>query len=383
MASCSDVDMDISQAQNTQNLKRSHDEMARLPVRSRPSNIHASPSHGSDIEDTGDTSNLAVTNRTSAPHCTPCRKLNFNERELIALVGEFDELSYNTITKLERNSEPQTGDPGRSIRLMNADSVHYLPLAEATIFRFLVPITTAWACSIFLGQVFTRKELAAGLIALFGVVLIVHPSFIFGDVDDRIESSKAGPVDKVLPKQRLIAIAVAILGIFGASGAYTVIRVIGSRAHALLSVNYFAVLSTVGSTVALLVIPDIGFTMPQGGREWALLLLLGVLGFALLFLLTMGLQLDKSNKATSMMYTQVLFAVLFDWAIWGVLPGGWSWIGGAIVIASTLWSALQKSEVRKVENRKDVDEETALLGEQTEETEVMDMQFRRESISAE
>ncbi|KAH0388363.1 hypothetical protein KCU89_g16871, partial [Aureobasidium melanogenum] len=31
-------------------------------------------------------------------------------------------------------------------------SVHYLPLAEATVFRFLVPIITAWACSVFLGQ---------------------------------------------------------------------------------------------------------------------------------------------------------------------------------------------------------------------------------------
>ncbi|KFX92355.1 hypothetical protein O988_07309, partial [Pseudogymnoascus sp. VKM F-3808] len=34
-------------------------------------------------------------------------------------------------------------------------SVHYLPLAEATVFRFLVPIVTAWACSIFLGEIFS------------------------------------------------------------------------------------------------------------------------------------------------------------------------------------------------------------------------------------
>jgi drug/metabolite transporter (DMT)-like permease len=246
--------------------------------------------------------------------------------------------------------------------------VHYLPLAEATVFRFLVPIVTAWACSVFLGQSFTSKELLAGVIAFIGVVIIAHPSSIFGTVDDDVHASEAGPVDDVTPTQRLIAIAVSVAGIFGASGAYTTIRIIGDRAHALISVNYFAILGTAGSTIALLVIPGIGFTMPHGAREWILLLILGVMGFALQFLLTSGLQLDKSSRATSAMYTQVLFALMFDWAIWGVLPGVWSIFGGFIVIASTLWAALQKTQPagRTAPKSPIADEETALLGAQAE-----------------
>ncbi|KUI57149.1 hypothetical protein VP1G_04416 [Cytospora mali] len=247
-------------------------------------------------------------------------------------------------------------------------SVHYLPLAEATVFRFLVPIVTAWACSVFLGQSFTRKELTAGLVALVGVIFIAHPESIFGKVDDHIRANAtSGDLDEVTPAQRMIAIAVAIVGIFGASGAYTTIRVIGNRAHALMSVNYFAFVATVGSTVALLAIPGIGFVKPHSVREWVLLLLMGFLGFILQFLLTKGLTLDKSPKATSMLYTQVIFALMFDWAIWGVLPGGWSLFGGAIVIASTLWSALHKTKAATPkEASKPVDEETALLGTQTE-----------------
>ncbi|KAL3428206.1 duf6 domain-containing protein [Phlyctema vagabunda] len=260
-------------------------------------------------------------------------------------------------------------------------SVHYLPLAEATVFRFLVPIVTAWACSVFLGQRFTRNEFLAGLIAILGVIIIAHPASIFGKVEDDLHVSvtKAGEVDKVSPAQRLVAITVSILGIFGASGAYTTIRIIGDRAHALMSVNYFAILGTVASTIALLVIPGIGFTMPQGPREWILLSVLGVLGFVLQFLLTAGLQLDRSSKATSMMYTQVLFALSFDWAIWGVLPGRWSLFGGAIVIASTLWSALQKTQQPVAPGAKSsvIDEESALLGAQTEGSEEVQ---RRQSI---
>ncbi|KAG8163400.1 hypothetical protein KVR01_006697 [Diaporthe batatas] len=247
-------------------------------------------------------------------------------------------------------------------------SVHYLPLAEATVFRFLIPITTAWACYIVLGQPFTRKELIAGLVALVGVVLIAHPESIFGKVDDHIHAYAAPEdLDDVAPAQRMLAIVLAVLGVVGAAGAYTTIRIMGDRAHALISVNYFALVATVGSVVAMLATPGIEFIMPSSPREWALLVLLGFLGFVLQFLLTSGLQLDKSPKATSMLYTQVIFALMFDWAIWGVLPGGWSLVGGAIIIASTLWSALQKTPPpKKADTKKVADEETALLGPQTE-----------------
>lgn len=269
----------------------------------------------------------------------------------------------------------------RPCNLRDIDSVHYLPLAEATVFRFLVPIVTAYACSVFLGQQFTKKEFLAGVVAMAGVVIIAQPPIIFGEPNDEVTSSKAGVVDDVSPAQRFLAICVSVLGVLGASGAYTTIRVIGDRAHALISVNYFAILGTISSAFALLVIPGISFTMPKGPREWILLTTLGLLGFVLQFLLTKGLQLDKSSKATSMLYVQVIFALAFDWGIWGVLPGMWSIIGGIIVIASTLWSALQKVPGTATAGPKSdvVDEESSLLGAQAEGVEEV---VRRASISA-
>lgn len=256
-----------------------------------------------------------------------------------------------------------------------ADSVHYLPLAEATVFRFLVPIVTAWACSVFLGQTFTRKELLAGIVALIGVVVIAHPPWLFGEVHDDLRPKKPSGIDHVTSAQRFVAIVVSILGVAGASGAYTMIRVIGNRAHALMSVNYFALLATIGSAIALLAIPGIGFRDPHSVQNWCLLVAMGVLGFVLQFLLTAGLQLDKSSKATSMLYVQIIFALAFDWGIWGVIPGAWSLFGGAIVICSTLWSALQKPKATPAKSS-EADEESALLGEGSEES------TRRASISA-
>lgn len=133
-----------------------------------------------------------------------------------------------------------------------------------------------------------------------------------------------------------------------------------------------------GSAAALIAIPGIGFVMPHDAKEWILLLAMGFFGFALQFLLTTGLQLDKTPKATAMLYVQVIFALGFDFGIWGVIPSGWSFFGGAIVVASTLWSALQKTPTQKDEPAKKsvVDEETALLGAQTQGGEA-----RREDIT--
>lgn len=250
--------------------------------------------------------------------------------------------------------------------------MHYLPLAEATVFRFLIPLVTAWACHVFLAQPFTSSQLTAGLVALLGVIIIAQPAAIFGPITPSDPSTSpasilatTGDLDNVSPAQRLLAITVSLLGVIGASGAYTTIRVIGSRTHALMSVNYFAFIATTGSAVALYLIPGIGWVTPQSARDWLLLCGMGLMGFALQFLLTTGLNLDKSPKATSMLYTQVIFALCFDWAIWGVLPGGWSLFGGAIVVASTLWSALQKKAPAAASGKKTlVDEERPLLAEQ-------------------
>ncbi|KAH0369228.1 hypothetical protein KCU65_g3435, partial [Aureobasidium melanogenum] len=224
-----------------------------------------------------------------------------------------------------------------------------------------------------LSTIYMWTEFLAGIIALLGVVIIAHPAAIFGRVDDDIKTPhQPNKVDQVSAGQRLLAIFVSVIGVLGASAAYTLIRVIGSRAHALISVNYFALISTFGSAGALLILPGMNFTLPHGAREWLLLTLLGILGFVLQFLLTAGLQLDRTSKATSMLYTGILFALAFDWAIWGVFPGVWSCVGGAVVIASTLWSALQKSKgatQSAVAKKEVVDEESALLGAQTEGSE--------------
>lgn len=230
---------------------------------------------------------------------------------------------------------------------------------------------------------------------------MAHPEAIFGHSGHNHQSSPHlittghPTVDPVSPAAHIIALSVSLLGVFFAASAYTTIRLIGSQAHALISVSYFSALSTLFTLTIMLIHPteDTTFVVPSNGRDWSLLIGLGVAGFVLQFLLTKGLQMDKSSRATSMLYLQVVFAGVLDWGVWGVLPGVWSWVGGGIVVASTLWLALSKEGVKAgtTERVKNGDEEEGLLSDgeneqegegEAEELISEDVIVRRASVSA-
>jgi hypothetical protein len=48
-----------------------------------------------------------------------------------------------------------------------------------------------------------------------------------------------------------------------------------------------------------------------------------------------------------MTYSQMLFAVLFDFAIWGTLPGPLSFLGSTLILGSAIYVAIQKDAGQK------------------------------------
>ncbi|KAI9712548.1 MAG: hypothetical protein M1812_006857 [Candelaria pacifica] len=236
-------------------------------------------------------------------------------------------------------------------------SLLYLPLAEATVITFLAPIVACWACSIVIKEPFTRTEQVAGLISLFGVFLIARPFSSVKDADNPVaggiadsapmmngtsQATDSYGIRHVTQSQRLGAVGVGLIGVCGAASAYTTIRWIGKRAHPLISVNYFAVWCTIVSTASLLFVPNISFKLPGSAKEWFYLIFLGICGFAMQFLLTAGLQYEKSSRATNMVYTQMLFALAFDKLVWNTTPGTLSILGSSLILGSAIYVAVLK-----------------------------------------
>lgn len=166
--------------------------------------------------------------------------------------------------------------------------------------------------------------------------------------------------DDITPNQRLAAVGIGLLGVMGAAAAFTTIRWIGKRAHPILSVNYFAAWTTLVSTLILLLYPGIDFQLPATLREWVLLFVLGVSGFVMQILFTAGLQQEKNSRATNMVYTQMLFAVLFDKLVWNSTLSVWSIIGSSIILTGAIYIAMHNgsraSMLKSVDSHEDEEE---------------------------
>lgn len=255
-------------------------------------------------------------------------------------------------------------------------SMMYLPLADATVISFLAPGVAGFICWFALKEPFTRKEQLATLVALFGVVLIAQPASLFSKSETDEEKPSTQPetglpgVDhEATTEERLVAIGVALLGVLGAAGAFTVLRTIGKRAHPLISVNYFGVISTIMSLSALTIAPALDidqpalrWVTPSSIKQWLLLLPLGILGFTMQYLLTSGLGSDKSNKANAMVYTHMLFAVSFDRWVFGHRMGVMSAMGCILILGSAIWVVLTKKPPAP-KTADDVERQGNLVGE--------------------
>ncbi|KAF5319494.1 hypothetical protein D9619_008739 [Psilocybe cf. subviscida] len=213
-------------------------------------------------------------------------------------------------------------------------SLQYLSLSDATVLTFLAPMCTTVAGSIFLGEKFSHREILAGFVSLIGVVLIARPAAIFGD-------SAGKSQEKGTPRDRLIAVGVALIGVLGATGAYTSIRAIGKRAHPLHSLTFFSALCVVVSSTGL-IINKTPFIIPNRLEWLGMLAMIGIFGFVAQFLLAMGLQRETAGRGSMAVYTQVIFATILEKIFFHATPSALSIIGTLLIIGSALYVALIK-----------------------------------------
>ncbi|ODV98610.1 hypothetical protein PACTADRAFT_48330 [Pachysolen tannophilus NRRL Y-2460] len=210
-------------------------------------------------------------------------------------------------------------------------SLQYLSVSDATVLMFLGPSITGLAAYLILHETFTWIEGVGGIFSLLGVVLIARPTFIFGN---ETSSETDTNVETADPSKRILATFVAVLGAVGSGFVMIVIRYIGKRAHALLSVSYFSAYCCLVSFIAIMVTPSLTFQIPHTPRQWYYFILIGVSGFVMQFCLTAGVQREKAGRTALMTYTQMIYALFWEITVWYHFPPILSWIGFFIIIGS-------------------------------------------------
>ncbi|KAI0694045.1 EamA-like transporter family-domain-containing protein [Cytidiella melzeri] len=230
-------------------------------------------------------------------------------------------------------------------------SLQYLSLSDATVLTFLAPMFTIATGAFFLGEKANWKQAVAGLCSLVGVILIARPAFLFGKASQDMTLAD-GTGDAIggtgmeliaTPSQRLGAVGVAMLGVLGATGAYTTIRAIGTRAHPMHNLVSFSGQCVIVTVVGILIM-QVKMVFPMRWDWLIMLLLIGIFGFCAQVLLTMGLQRETVGRGTMAVYVQIVFATVFEQIFFHTTPSPLSIVGTVIIMSAALYVALTKED---------------------------------------
>ena len=194
-------------------------------------------------------------------------------------------------------------------------AVVHLPLAEATVIHQTAPLFTALLAAVWLHERLTAGVVVGLLGAFAGVVMIAQPNWLFGGSDAA-----------AIPWQFTF---VALLGAILSAVAYVTVRHLGRTENPLVVVFWFPLV-----TMPLTAPFALPVWVPPDGREWLLLLGIGVTTQIAQLQLTRALARETAGRATAVGYLQVAFAALFGALVFAAWPSGWSWAGMATIVAS-------------------------------------------------
>ncbi len=202
-----------------------------------------------------------------------------------------------------------------------------LPIATATVIQYIYPTFTVICAYIILKEFIFKRIVFSIIIGWIGILLVSQPEL----------TTSSNFVEKIL------AVSIAILGALLTSLAYICVRKLSSKEHPLVIIYYFPLVSIPLS------IPFIvnDFVLPIG-TDWFWIIGIGFFTQIGQLCITEGLRILPVAQATSLNYSQVIFA-----SIWGVLIFKETitssiYLGGFCVLISTIISisACKTSQVK-------------------------------------
>lgn len=200
-------------------------------------------------------------------------------------------------------------------------SITTLPLAEATILQYVHPVFTALIAFLFLREKVQLSTAICIALSLVGLGVMVYPNF-----DATISAD--------LP---MFSVAIALVGAFGSSIAYVIVRKLSRTEDSSVIIFYFPLMAL---PVSIALIFD-SFVMPS---FWVLILLIlvgiftqiGQLG------LTKAMQTQSAGKASAYSYVQIVFTAILGAVFFNEIPTIWTFLGGVLIVSGAMINVFWK-----------------------------------------
>lgn len=191
-------------------------------------------------------------------------------------------------------------------------AIAYLPLADVIALSFSKPLFVTLGAALILAEVVRARRWSAVLLGFLGVMIVLKPGI-----------SAISPYAVVILFGTLMGAATSLM-----------IKSLTKRCSVPSIVWYQASFATILS------LPLCFFTwrMPDAG-EWTLLIAIGALGTISWLSATRALSLIDVSAAAPFEFLRLPFAALIAYLLFAEVPEIATWLGGALIFASTFYIA--------------------------------------------
>lgn len=191
-------------------------------------------------------------------------------------------------------------------------AVARIPIADMAAINFLQPVIGAAIAGLLLGEVIDRRRWAAIALGLVGALVMIRPGFT------------------VLNAGILFALGSAAAG---AAVAILIKTLVRTEPPDAIAAWLFVTQS------ALLLLPTVAVWRWPRPEQWALFAGMGVMSVILQRTYNRGLAAADVSIAVPFNFTRLIWAALLGWLVFGEFPDAWTWAGGSLIFAASLWLA--------------------------------------------
>lgn len=220
---------------------------------------------------------------------------------------------------------------GTSGLMLSFYAFRHMPLADASVIVFSVPVFVSIFARIFLKEPCGIFNVISIVLTLIGVMLITRPPLIFGSVGINLSSEEGG-------SNPWGAAAAFGSTLFGAN-VYILLRALKGLHFSVIMTNFgcFALVQTLFVTWLIGAL-----CLPQCGMDRLLVVCLALFSFSGQILLTMSLQLEQAGPIAVARSADIVFAFIWQIMFFNEVPNKYSILGAVLVLSSVLLVGLRK-----------------------------------------
>jgi drug/metabolite transporter (DMT)-like permease len=198
-------------------------------------------------------------------------------------------------------------------------SLKYIAMGTAVSIRYIAPIFASFFALFFLNEKVKPIQWLFFCLAFLGVLILKGFN----------------------TQMQIEGVVFALISAVFAGLVYIIIRKIGKQDHPVVVVNYFMVISAVIGGLL-----SINVWINPVGKEWLVLLSLGVFGYFAQLYMTKAMQVGETNQVAPLKYLEVIFTIIIGLVWFKEVYTIWSLVGVLLIVLGLTFNVTVKN-IRK------------------------------------